>query len=244
MSDNSFQVEAVEAAPVSGDTTPPDALAQLGRNLNIVRGPRESDLSYGVRLARAKSDWQTAGTPLSILRQVQGFYSIADGTEVQYPKVRFVSDSGDWWTLDPDGTYTHEQLANWIWDDYTGTRWARFWVIIYPTSTTPNLYSTTTPKWGDGIKWGEFAYGLTSTQVGSSAADEVEGVRKVIAQWKPAHATCLWIIYAFDDTTFDPASPEPDGSWGTWAILDAGVWVPVRLASARYAIGYAGAQIP
>ena len=70
----------------------------------------------------------------------------------------------------------------------------------------------------------------------------MELVRALVLDWTAAGILCPHIIVAFDPASFDPETPGPypaagmpDGSWGdAWKDDGSGVYVPSRLATARY----------
>ena len=99
---------------------------------------------------------------------------------------------------------------------YAGTRW--------------NVSPST---WGDGSKYGEgLIWGFLDM-----TTEQATTLRFIVNDWKPAGTRCVNIIVAFDPSSFDPSAPEPDGNWGKWSKVVAGVRVPSRLSTARYLAG-------
>lgn len=200
---------------------PADALPYLGRDRRIVRGFAESAAGYAARLLRWLDDWRIAGSALSVLEQIQGY--CAPFT----PRVRLVTNSGVFWTLDGDGTFS-KTLSSWNWDGHPEW-WSREFLIIYSDAgpwAVEGHYGDGLNPWGDGGGWGST---LTPEQAAS--------LREIVATWKGAHSKCAWIILAFDPASFDPAAPEPDGHWGNWSKIVGTTSVPSRLATARYCDG-------
>lgn len=210
------------------ETAPDDAIVKMGRDRRVIRGIFESKEAYVERLLRWLDDRRKQGTPLELLNKLAEYL----GPNV---KLRLVDNRGNWFTRNIDGTFTVLlKQENWDWDsaqiDDFDARWSRFWVIIYPHA---GLWTTTVPDWGTG----EWADGDTPS-IGSTATREhVETVRAIVADWKPVRARCVNIIVAFDAASFDPASPEPDGTWHRASKNVAGVQVPARLDTARYWAG-------
>lgn len=213
--------------PTGQTTAPDDALAAIGRDRRIIRGINESAPGYARRLVRAIDDWKTAGNPFALMAQLSAYCGPG-------PAFRTVDVRGNWYSRAANGTQTTDiNVANWDWDGdpYALKKWARFWIVIYP-----NGLWTVGPNWGDvGFVWGaaNATWGTTATQ------DEVTSVKAIVRDWKPAGTTCVNIIIAFDNASFDPALPRdaaglPNGTWGGWAHTVGGVVVPVRLSSARY----------
>ena len=200
----------------------PDALQYIGHDRKIVRGINEPDLAYAARLIRWLDDHATRGNPFALMGQLQAY--------CQAPvMIRTVDNSGNWSTLAGDGTKSVSLArANWNWDGGT-TQWSRFWVIIYPVGgVTPWGIDGT---FGDGALFGDGGtWGTTAT------SDQVETVRAIVDDWKPAGTRCVNIILAFDPASFFPGSSTglPDGTWGSWGYYDSGVKRPHRLVTARY----------
>lgn len=203
----------------SGTAGAPDALASMGRDRRVVRGLSESDESYASRLLRWLDDRRTAGNAFSLMTKLAEYTG-------PLPMFRVVDARGNWYTRDPDGTFTWTlNTGNWNWDGPIGDRWARFWIIIYPNG----LWSEE-DDWGDPGNWGD-----TPESFGSTAANEVvQTIRSIAADWKRTGSRGVNIIVAFDPSSFDPGAPEPDGLWGAWSTNDSGDQVPSRLDTARY----------
>ena len=213
--------------PAGATTAPDDALAAMGRDRGIIRGINESSQRYAVRLVRAIDDWQTAGNPFTLLKQLAAYCGPG-------PAFRTVDVRGNWYSIAADGTPSALiNVANWDWDGdpLALEKWSRFWVVIYPNGL-----------WLPGLNWGDggFVYGAPGATWGTTATtDQVASVRGIVSDWKPAGTRCVNIIIAFDGTSFNPATLRdaaglPNGTWGGWAHYVNGVVVPVRLATARY----------
>jgi len=68
------------------------------------------------------STWKNVGHPFVLLDLIRSYLGPV--------KCRTVDNSGNWHTIDVDGSRTIRQLGNWNWDGDTDS-WGRFWVIIY-----------------------------------------------------------------------------------------------------------------
>jgi hypothetical protein len=207
-------------------TAPDDALSAMGRDRRVVKGLTETSQSYARRLRLWLDDRKRAGNPFALMQKLAEYTG-------PLPSFRTVDVRGNWYSRAADGTETALlNTGNWNWDnDLSGTRWSRFWVIIYPNG----LWDIARKNWGDvtGPGWGgsPLTIGMTATP------EEVDTIQFIVGDWKPAGTRCVNIIAAFDPASFNPASPEPDGTWGTWGKLVGGVKVPSRLATARYLDG-------
>ncbi len=224
--------------PSGKRTAPPDALAAMGRDRRVFRGIFETAAEYAARLVTWTDDAQTRGTAFALLKQLHAYTGAAHGVSF-----RLVDARGNWYSRAADGTETAVlKTGNWNWDgaplDELGrTRWSRFWVIIYPGT----LWTPSTFDWGDaaGPNWGAYAGSYASAQtLGSTATQQqVATLRAIVTDWMGTGKRCVNIILAFDPSSFDPAAPEPDGTWGKSYKYDAGVAVPSRLTTARYLRG-------
>lgn len=206
-----------------------ETLPLIGRERGIRRGPDETDEGYAVR----QRDWWEAhrhrGNPYNLLGRVLVGYLTP-----HLVKMREVNNAGAWYTRNADGTteYHFASPWNWNWDNDT-FHWSRIWVIIYP----PADLWTNNGAWGAGDAWGPNTFGQPSW--GSSATPEqVTAIRELITEWHAAHARCVNIVVAFDDTKFDPAGGPanyPDGSWALGYRLDgSGHQIPTREPTAIY----------
>jgi hypothetical protein len=202
-----------------------DSLSAIGRDRQIVRGFVESTEVYQARLVRWLDSHKLGGNPFELLERLAAYL---------FPfavRMRIVNSRGSWYTRNADGTTTFQLgLENWNWSGDADSAWSRFWVIIYPGSTglwtTEGDWGIDADTWGDGGVWGF-----------SASPAQVSSIREIIRAGKPPWAQCTNIIVAFDDASFDPASPEPDGLWGDWGKYVGGVKVSSRLGTARYCEG-------
>lgn len=123
--------------PTYGDAS---ALPLIAKDRLIPQGFFESQVAFAQRLKTAYDDWQVAGDPRSVLRQVLGMLSPFT------PMARTVTE---WsvWNWFPQGAttssffqyVTYKALGtpqNWVWDNSTPNLWWRFWTILYTPSVT------------------------------------------------------------------------------------------------------------
>lgn len=202
-------------------TAPSDALAPMGRDRRVTRGINESDASYRARLLRWIDDRKTAGNPWALMRKLAEYTG-------PLPSFRTVDARGNWFSRSALGVETVSlNTGNWNWDGPIAGRWSRFWVIIYPNGL-----------WTEGKNWGDTSRGGWGAPEGSwgstATAEQVSTIRFIVSDWKPGGSRCVNIILAFDPASFNPASPEPDGLWGSPSKNVGGVQVSSRLATARY----------
>lgn len=220
----------------------PSALPYIGRDRKIVRGINEPEASFAERLIRAIDDRKVQGNPFALMAQLRAYCQ----AEV---RIRTVDASGNWFTLERDGSLEWRIKAlNWDWDGTPrNPSFSRFWVIIYPTAAglpwaemSPDI--GTPGPWDDTIGSEGFTIGTTATP------EQIVSLRSIVREWQADGTRCEWIVVAFDDASFDPTDtspPLPDGSWGAFGKYDgSGNYVEARLATARYIRGVEGMAYP
>lgn len=194
----------------------PTALQWTGRDRQILRGPDEPAASYSVRLRRWLDDWPRAGSSWGVLAQLAGYLT------PHSVLLRHVDNSGNWYRNEGGVETFDGALANWDWDG-TPDAWSRFWVILYADGVWADDGLWDDPgEWDDGGTWDSEA-----------SPEEVTSVRAIWAQWKGTGKR-MHVILAFDNASFAPATPEPDGQWGQASKYSGGVQVPARLETASY----------
>jgi len=141
-----FLVEGMQARLPGVGT--PTALPYIGRDRRIIRGPHETDADYAARLLEWLDLWRAAGNAYALAKALQAF--LAPG----HPRIRIVTRSGFWWTLDPSGELSWHLASpnNWNWDSHThpehAGRWADFWVIVYRRTSPTTGSGATAPRSG------------------------------------------------------------------------------------------------
>lgn len=209
----------------NGETAPADALQAMGRDRRVIRGLSETDAEYAARLKLWLDDRKRQGNPFMLMQKLAEYLG-------PLPSYRTVDARGNWYSRAADGTESSSlDQQNWDWDGTPiGERWARFWVIIYPNG----LWTENSDDWGANT-WGASGWGESEETWGSTAPrNHVTTVQGIVSDWMPAGTRCINIIIAFDNASFDPTAPEPDGLWEGYSKNVGGVQVPARLATARY----------
>jgi len=210
-----WMIQSVLASMPGYGTT--DALYLVGQDLQIDRGPTETDAHYIGRLQRAIDSHRLKGSPVELLRQLNAWFSPSVVTPL-----RLVSNNAVWHSINPTtGVVTKTVVGtNWTWDGFAATRWFRGWVIIESTSApwTPDLWGDP-GTWGDGGTWGSDATVI-----------EVAQIQRWVSKWKPAHIHAKNLIVTFDAATFavanaSPPNPAADGEDAAWrATKNAIFW--------------------
>jgi hypothetical protein len=209
------------------EVCPVDALPYHGRDRRIRRGPHESTAGYRARLLLWIELWRGAGVGRAMLDQIAAFM-----TPLTF-RMRIWTQVGVIYTREADGSFSISRATRGLWNwDGQDDLWARFWLIIDSVDGVPWSRDGT---WGDGEHWGDDA--STATWGSTATIDEVQTIRAIIDDWKPATSVCKNIIVSFDATAFattDASPPLPDGTWGHWSKIIAGVRVPARDSRAIY----------
>jgi hypothetical protein len=202
---------------------PPDAAVVLAQDWRVLRGFGETDAELIARLQLTPNHWQTWGLAWPMLEQLRGYI----GSDAR--DVAIVTGRADYKIVDVDGDRSIVRATTWDWDGEMGPQWARFWVVIF------SQLGPYGPEgdFGDGSLFGDGgAVGIDCSPA------EVQQLRLLVAQWKHAGSANNCIVVTFDDPWFEPASPDlPDGTWGNYAKLVGGEYVPARYNGARYIQG-------
>lgn len=189
--------QAVKARFV--EVCPPDALEYHASERSLERMPADTEAEWRARLLNAWELWKWAGTKKGVIDAVK--LTGLENVEIK--------EYWDW----PDPIVGF-QIAHTFADPATHIlyiggpstdKWAKFWVII----DQPHPWETD-GTWGDPGVYGDGGtWGSTATQ------EETHRLRRMVQQWKPAHAWCVNIIIILSGELWG----DPVGVWG-----DPGTW--------------------
>ena len=162
---------------------PTPALAYIGEDPRIGQGPTEGDNDYRLRLKSAMASWQWAGTEEGLLEH--GLRPLG------FTSVRVIANH-QWASLGlpvPDGR---------------SDLWARFWLVC---GRSPEYQ----PRSFEQME----ALGFRSADTWGSNASFAEAalLRRVIEQWRPAHALCVGAWAVLGDAgalSLDPPPTSPN----------------------------------
>ncbi len=198
-----WEILGVKAAMPGAGVPSADFL--IGRDMQIDRGPNETDAHYEARLQKAVDSHRVKGSGGELLRQLFAFFSPSTATPL-----RLVSNSAVWHEINLTTEVVTKTVVgtNWNWDSFTSTRWWRGWVII-DSSASPWVIDVwdEDDSWGDGGTWGS-----------SASVSDVASIQRIVDLWKPAHVSVINIIVTFDATDFertDTSPPNPNGTSDT-----------------------------
>jgi hypothetical protein len=189
---------------------------RIRRGINEPRGTSKPRTGYIGRVIGWLDAALVRGNAFACLEQVRSYMG-GDGI-----RVRWVDASGNWYTIDRDGTKSYKlDTGNWHWDQVPNPpHWSRFWIIIYPRyleeSDTFEPWDKPPPLDGGLYFDGSWVWGTDADP------EAVDGLRKLVEEEKPAGRRQEYLIYYFynddgpDPDAFDPDNPAPDGTWWSW----------------------------
>lgn len=199
-------------APYPGVGTP-TALPLIARSRGIARGLADTDASAAATLRGWLDARKRKGSARELARQIQAYLPGS-------PRVRVITRSGVWTTLESDGTITVEN-APWDWDssshpernDPAAPWWSNLFVVIYSTAYVNQGVFGGGTKFGDNEGLGQ--------RIPREQSDELRGIMR---EWKRASTRIRCVIWCPDPTKFDPTDPGtcPDGFWGAWSLAAYG----------------------
>lgn len=179
---------------------PPDGLARLGEDRVIERGPTDTDATYAARLVDAWNSWKFGGTPFGLLTALReaGF-----GGDPAYPGPRLEIVNGHQFHLDLAGELVDTPLRSGLWSCHaTRTHWASF-CLYWPVVSNP--FAPAVPANDD---------------------PRLEPLRRIVRNWKPAHAQCSGIFLEVSGESWGwPVANAPGGGdTGDWGTLPGALW--------------------
>lgn len=189
---------------MTGDT----GLSLIGKDRGIPRGRTEVAAHYAERLKRWRwpKGHRVRGNAFAALEQVSEFWG---GMLCQTR-----DDRGNTHTRTAAGVESWAQGDTWNWDnqsvDQGGTKWSRFWVLLFPNPDTEIREAPVGELQGAGHTLGQ-------TEV---TPDDIAAMRRLFLgkrQWKPAGTRAMFFVVDLSDASGGPNEVDPDGSWGTIA---------------------------
>lgn len=174
---------------------PTDALAQIGAERNFVEGISETDVAFAARLVSAWSVWPYGGTPLGLLQALSGLgYSDVVIAQPLAGKLFTLSGTTLVSSVEPNGVWS----SSWLAYPYSPLRqyvWSSFDVLF--VNPLPS-------SWGSG------------STLPAATSDEMNRIRRVIQNWKPAHSVCNSIAVLVSAGAFGYPVAQTWGDATTW----------------------------
>lgn len=185
----------------------PTCLPYLADDALLERAPNETDDAFAIRITKSLDTNRRRGNASVLCDQLATWF---------YPdpfnEIRLVSNSSLWHKYNRSTKLTTRiQASNWKWDPGYATNPNRGWVIIYAS-----IFSQF-----QRVTRGSRVRGLGT--IGSSATQsQVEQIRSIVRNWKPAHIRCVNIIITFsnefDETTYYYQSCDLRGELTSWRL--------------------------
>jgi hypothetical protein len=243
-------------------TYTPTTLPYIGADRGITQGPNEPNNVFQVRLLSWIPVWHVAGSAWAVFWQLQAWlYPFTPAMTLVKNNFHFLTNANtyidvsiwDWWAAGQAPTsapYHYANTANnWNWDNPTvwgdadphplaHDPWWRAWLILY--STGSDVFCNPAPTIGTaGLTIGNPAMSIGFLD---KPATFWGALRSLIRPFKGANTWYRQIIVSFAANLFPPdgavgANVLPDGSFYWPATIVNGVYVPGRLADARYIDG-------
>ena len=199
----------------------PTALPLIGQSRGTLRGFGESDSAFAAYCRTWLQRWEKAGTLQQLLKEVQHYC----GGNM---RVKGFTRSGKLVDLAADGTITKTTGVAWNWDSISNPEkaqhWSEMWIVIY------------LPPWTEGPLTPRDSSNGMGIVLPRGNLDEL---KSIFLDWKACRSRVNTVIFAYDATLFDPATPAtmPDGNFGRWSKMDPanpGARVRSRFTTARY----------
>ena len=197
------------------DADRPDALAAIGTERRIPRGPDEPAATYAGRLAIWLDSHRTRGGAYALLGQLFGYWRYTLNVPIEV-----VAASGGRESMDTSGAITHDIVA-WTGGGDLSTFWAQDWIFFHtPASLDVTLVADT----GD-----ELIAGNGDTIIASIALASLGGVMPaslvdtftlVPRTWAPAHLKRCTIVLLYG-TGIVYGYPVPCATYGDGHVYGA-----------------------
>lgn len=198
------------------------ALARLGRDRRILRGPGEDAATYARRLRSWWDAHRTRGGPYAMLGQLYAFF--LDWLNV---RMDIVYHSGTRRWVDTDGTITRDAITWSVLPDGTEA-WANIWVVYHLPETIPLATSYLVTSDGDRIVTaaGDPLVGSSTITPDEATEEELEIFRAIPRAWSAAHIPYVTVVLLYGlGRLWDYPDPVPtwDEEAATGRTWDADV---------------------
>lgn len=164
----------------------PEALALLGRERRILRGPGETDETFAERLRGFWDAHRTRGGPYALLQQMHEFFKASNNAPIQY-----INQKGASVTIDAAGNFTRSTVAGWTGDGEDPPSWARFYLVFYLTADVLTVPLVT--ESGDPVVTEDGEPILIESSIFSLSASDLELLCSVPREWNAAHVDRIYI---------------------------------------------------
>lgn len=165
-------------------TSDADALALLGAERRILRGPREDAATYASRLLTWWDDHRGRGGPYALARQIWGYWR----TSIN-PPFEIVYTSGRRFSVSTSGVVTRDDIS---WS--APAAWAQYWIFFHLTGLT----TTFVDELGDVVVTDTGATLVFDTLTGGAVTEEEAAqFTTVPREWSPAHVQRVNVVLLY-----------------------------------------------
>ena len=214
-------VDAVRQRFPNGSRT--DALAAIGRERRVLRGPGEDSVTYARRLRKWWDLHRTRGNSRTLLEQLFDYFAASLSVSMEV-----VDGNGKRHLVSPAGSITEDAI---LWDaDGTG-KWARAWVMINLLDT--NLPVPILDENGEPVLDGAGDPTFILVDIFALTATEEALVCAVPRSWSAAHIEKTTVVLLHPGaelwgyrTTTDPGSGQSIATWADDDPSPGQVWQP------------------
>jgi hypothetical protein len=203
------------------DDVDPDALAAIGRERRIRRGPAEPATTYARRIRTWWDAHRTRGNAYALLGQLWAYW-----VDALDPKIDVVAQSGLRHYIDAGGggVVTRDAIT------WTGggaqSGWAHLWVFFF----VDELWDYVVDESGDYVvtESGDFVI-AESLFEGSISETDAEMFRAIPREWSAAHLPYVMVVLLYGVARCWEY-PQPVPTWDEWGAMTTwGGPVPVFL---------------
>ena len=196
------------------------ALALLGRERRILRGPGELGSTFAVRLKKWWDAHRTRGGAYALLNQLRDFFLETNNVPIQY-----IANSGTSVTIAADGTTARSTVTGWTGDGEIPPQWARFFLVFYLDADTFAFPLFTAG--GDPVLTAGGDPVLVDVSIYALTAEDIETICSVPREWSAAHIDRIYIILF--PATGQAWGLPPGITWGGGGLTWGGGAEPVTI---------------
>lgn len=190
------------------------ALAYIGRERRIRRGPVETDDRYARRLLLWWSSHRGRGGPYALLEQVYA-YTLGWLTA----RVDVVYQSGTRYLMDTAGEIERNDIT---WGGNGSDEWAHVWVVFHVPSVIPIGTARLVTSEGDYIVDHEGNYIVVTRTIapGDMTDGDAAVFTSIVREWSAAHLPYITVVLLWETRRLW-SYPQPVPTWSEWAASGA-----------------------
>jgi hypothetical protein len=190
------------------DDADPDALARIGRERRIRRGPGELGQTYARRVRTWWDDHRTRGGAFAMLRQLYAFWR-----DSLNPRMDVVYHSGTRRWVDSDGVITRDAITWSAPPNGDPAAWANIWVFYHLGDAITETFVLTTDD-GDPLVTdeGDELVALVTSEDGTISDELAEQFLCIPREWSAAHIQRVTVVLLYGSAELWDY-PQPVHTW-------------------------------